>query len=123
MHSTVAWLLALLCGRRSLALAQFQPGPDIWLLRVVLGDFCGHQEPSRIAETTGDKAASTENKQSKSQQLKRVFHEHGAVGVSLHVGISLISLDRFMVVSSGVDMSAILHKRSCRCSRKWHQAG
>ncbi|XP_019492874.1 PREDICTED: protein FAM210B, partial [Hipposideros armiger] len=37
--------------------------------------------------------------------------EYGAVGVSLHIGISLVSLGIFyMVVSSGVDMSAILLK-------------
>ncbi|NWI93529.1 F210B protein, partial [Pitta sordida] len=53
---------------------------------------------------------SGENKKlNKSQQLKQVFKEYGAVGVSFHVGISLVSLGIFyLVVSSGVDMSAVL---------------
>lgn len=52
-----------------------------------------------------------EKKQSKSQQLKKIFKEYGAVGVSVHIGISLVSLGMFyMVVSSGLDISAILLK-------------
>ncbi|NXY90840.1 F210B protein, partial [Alcedo cyanopectus] len=53
-----------------------------------------------------------ENKKlNKSQQLKQVFKEYGAVGVSFHVGISLVSLGIFyLAVSSGVDMSALLFK-------------
>ncbi|XP_014643035.1 PREDICTED: protein FAM210B [Ceratotherium simum simum] len=68
------------------------------------------QDPSRITGTAGsDVSRAEEKKQSKSQQLKKVFQEYGAVGVSLHIGISLISLGIFyMVVSSGVDMSAVL---------------
>uniref|UniRef100_A0A8B9U400 DUF1279 domain-containing protein n=1 Tax=Anas zonorhyncha TaxID=75864 RepID=A0A8B9U400_9AVES len=62
-----------------------------------------------------DKAAtdlSSENKKlNKSQQLKKVFKEYGAVGVSFHVGISLVSLGIFyLAVSSGVDMTAVLFK-------------
>ncbi|XP_043932737.1 protein FAM210B, mitochondrial [Protopterus annectens] len=54
---------------------------------------------------------SGEGKSNKTQQLKRVFKEYGAVGVSFHVGISLISLGIFyMAVSSGLDMTAILFK-------------
>ncbi|KAJ7400569.1 protein FAM210B [Pitangus sulphuratus] len=53
-----------------------------------------------------------ENKKlNKSQQLKQVFKEYGAVGVSFHVGISLVSLGIFyLAVSSGVDMTAVLLK-------------
>ncbi|KFO74543.1 Protein FAM210B, partial [Cuculus canorus] len=53
-----------------------------------------------------------ENKKlNKSQQLKQVFKEYGAVGVSFHVGISLVSLGIFyLAVSSGVDMTAVLYK-------------
>ncbi|NXK98909.1 F210B protein, partial [Formicarius rufipectus] len=53
---------------------------------------------------------SGENKKlNKSQQLKQVFKEYGAVGVSFHVGISLVSLGIFyLAVSSGVDMAAVL---------------
>ncbi|XP_027476882.1 protein FAM210B, mitochondrial isoform X2 [Zalophus californianus] len=70
------------------------------------------QDPSKISETPAPPVSSTgEEKQSKSQQLRKIFQEYGAVGVSLHIGISLISLGIFyMVVSSGVDMSAILLK-------------
>ncbi|XP_015737332.1 protein FAM210B, mitochondrial [Coturnix japonica] len=55
---------------------------------------------------------SGENKKlNKSQQLKQVFKQYGAVGVSFHVGISLISLGIFYVaVSSGVDMTPVLIK-------------
>ncbi|XP_049673140.1 protein FAM210B, mitochondrial isoform X1 [Accipiter gentilis] len=55
---------------------------------------------------------SDENKKpNKSQQLKQVFKEYGAVGVSFHVGISLVSLGIFyLAVSSGVDMTAVLFK-------------
>ncbi|NWS37489.1 F210B protein, partial [Probosciger aterrimus] len=50
-------------------------------------------------------------KLNKSQQLKQVFKEYGAVGVSFHVGISLVSLGIFyLAVSSGVDMTAVLFK-------------
>ncbi|XP_004636071.1 protein FAM210B, mitochondrial [Octodon degus] len=99
------------CAPPPLAQVQFRPGPDARLLYMARGNFRSHQEPSRIAETSGSKAGSPESKQSKAQQLKKVFQEYGAVGVSLHVGISLISLGLFyMVVSSGVDMSAILLK-------------
>lgn len=93
----------------ALALAQFRPGPDARLLRTARGDLRGHQDPSRIPETTGSDASGTQSKQSKSQQLRKIFQEYGAVGVSLHIGISLLSLGLFyMVVSSGVDLSAIL---------------
>ncbi|KYO42063.1 protein FAM210B [Alligator mississippiensis] len=52
-----------------------------------------------------------DKKPDKSQQLKRVFKEYGAVGVSFHVGMSLVSLGIFyLVVSSGMDMTAILYK-------------
>ncbi|OPJ82718.1 protein FAM210B [Patagioenas fasciata monilis] len=53
-----------------------------------------------------------ENKKlNKTQQLKQVFKEYGAVGVSFHVGISLVSLGIFyLAVSSGVDMTAVLFK-------------
>lgn len=42
-----------------------------------------------------------ENKKlNKSQQLKQVFKEYGAVGVSFHVGISLVSLGIFYLAVS-----------------------
>ena len=54
---------------------------------------------------------SSERKLSKSQQLKKVFKECGAVGVSFHVGISLVSLGIFyLAASGGVDMTAVLFK-------------
>ncbi|XP_015422023.1 PREDICTED: protein FAM210B, partial [Myotis davidii] len=71
----------------------------------------GHQNPSKTTTTDSDLSKTEEKKPSKSQQLKKVFQEYGAVGVSVHIGISLVSLGTFyMVVSSGVDMSAILLK-------------
>ncbi|KAM7006548.1 protein FAM210B, mitochondrial [Tautogolabrus adspersus] len=50
-------------------------------------------------------------KPSKAQRLKKVFKEYGAVGVSFHVGISLMSLGMFyLLISSGIDMAALLCK-------------
>uniref|UniRef100_A0ACB8F6E4 Uncharacterized protein n=1 Tax=Sphaerodactylus townsendi TaxID=933632 RepID=A0ACB8F6E4_9SAUR len=50
-------------------------------------------------------------KPNKSQQLKKVFKEYGAVAVGFHVGISLMSLGMFyLAVTSGVDMTALLFK-------------
>ncbi|KAL2763536.1 protein FAM210B, mitochondrial [Daubentonia madagascariensis] len=108
------WLLGATtpCAPPPLTLALLRPGPDVRLLRTARGDCRGRQDPRRAAETTGSSVSSTEEKkQSKSQQLKKIFQEYGAVAVSLHIGISLISLGIFyMVVSSGVDMSAVLLK-------------
>uniref|UniRef100_A0A8B9E781 DUF1279 domain-containing protein n=1 Tax=Anser cygnoides TaxID=8845 RepID=A0A8B9E781_ANSCY len=60
-------------------------------------------------ESTTD--LSSEHKLNKSQQLKKVLRECGAVGDSFHVGISLVSLGIFyLAVSSGVDMTAVLFK-------------
>lgn len=39
-------------------------------------------------------------KQNKTKQLKKVFKEYGAVGVSFHIGISLISLGIFYIIVS-----------------------
>ncbi|XP_006639774.2 protein FAM210B, mitochondrial [Lepisosteus oculatus] len=48
---------------------------------------------------------------SKTQQLRKVFKEYGAVGVTFHVGISLVSLGMFyLAISSGIDMAAVLFK-------------
>lgn len=83
--------------------------------------------PARIGAcrglyTTASKNGPTENearrsedgedkKLNKSQQLKRVFKEYGAVGVVFHIGISLTSLGIFyLAVSSGVDVTTILYK-------------
>ncbi|XP_030635847.1 protein FAM210B, mitochondrial [Chanos chanos] len=50
-------------------------------------------------------------KPNKMQQLKKVFKEYGAVGVSFHIGMSLMSLGMFyLAVSSGIDMAAVLCK-------------
>ncbi|XP_062060374.1 protein FAM210B, mitochondrial [Lepus europaeus] len=108
----VTWLLGAAAPRAPppLALASLRPGPDARLLRSARGDCRGRQDPSRGTEATGSAVSSTGgSKQSKAQQLRKIFQEYGAVGVSLHIGISLISLGLFYtVVSSGVDMSAIL---------------
>ncbi|MBZ3874470.1 Protein FAM210B [Sciurus carolinensis] len=99
------------CPQPPLALALLRPGPDARLLRTAGGNCRGHQDPSRATETAGSNTSGTEGKQSKSQQLKKVLQEYGAVGMSLHIGISLVSLGVFYtVVSSGVDMAAILPK-------------
>ncbi|KAM8775927.1 protein FAM210B, mitochondrial [Rhynchonycteris naso] len=108
-----SWLLsaAAPCAPPSPFLPLLRPGPDARLLCAARGDCGGRQDPSKPTTTTGSGVSNAEEKQSKAQQLKKVFQEYGAVGVSLHIGISLVSLGMFyMVVSSGVDMSAILLK-------------
>lgn len=52
-----------------------------------------------------------DEKQNKTKELKKVFKEYGAVGVSFHIGISIISLGIFYTaVSSGINMTAVLCK-------------
>lgn len=57
------------------------------------------QEPNRTPEPGGS-VTGTEKKLSRTQQLKKVFQEYGAVGVSMHIGISLVSLGIFYTVVS-----------------------
>ncbi|XP_075757278.1 protein FAM210B, mitochondrial isoform X2 [Pelodiscus sinensis] len=47
-----------------------------------------------------DPSDEDEKKPNKSQQLKKVFKEYGAVGVSFHIGISLMSLGIFYLAVS-----------------------
>ncbi|XP_064321345.1 protein FAM210B, mitochondrial [Phalacrocorax carbo] len=99
---------ALGCAPR-IARAGLSPPPLLVTLRSAAGI------SAKDAGVSPEKAAtdpSGENKKpNKSQQLKQVFKEYGAVGVSFHVGISLVSLGIFyLAVSSGVDMTAVLLK-------------
>ncbi|XP_040465739.1 protein FAM210B, mitochondrial [Falco naumanni] len=99
---------ALRCGPR-LAWAGLRPPLPLLTLRAAAGSSAKDAggPPKRAATDL-----SGENKKlNKSQQLKQVFKEYGAVGVSFHVGISLVSLGIFyLAVSSGVDMTAVLFK-------------
>ncbi|XP_034288933.1 protein FAM210B, mitochondrial [Pantherophis guttatus] len=75
----------------------------------------GNLAPPKITGTSPENVTdpSQENgkKPNKSHQLKKIFKEYGAVGVTFHIGISLISLGMFyLIVSSGVDMTTILFK-------------
>lgn len=66
---------------------------------------------SSSAATAPGEAEPVGEKPSKNQQLKKVFKEYGAVGVSFHIGISLMSLGMFyLLISSGVDIAAVLCK-------------
>lgn len=109
-----SWLLgaAAPCAPPTLFLPLLRPGPDARLLSsVARGDGGGRQDPSKTTATTGSSVSDAEEKQSKAQQLKKVFREYGAVGVGLHVGISLVSLGTFyLLISSGVDVPAVLLK-------------
>ncbi|XP_028667773.1 protein FAM210B, mitochondrial [Erpetoichthys calabaricus] len=63
------------------------------------------------AEDKPEKDQDMHGKPSKAQQLKTVFKEYGAVGVTFHIGISLLSLGMFYVaLSSGIDMTSLLFK-------------
>uniref|UniRef100_A0A8C0EC85 Family with sequence similarity 210 member B n=1 Tax=Bubo bubo TaxID=30461 RepID=A0A8C0EC85_BUBBB len=78
----------------------FQIGSTDWTMIL-----CGSPEKA-ATDSSGEN-----KKLHKSQQLKQVFKEYGAIGVSFHVGISLVSLGIFyLAVSSGVDMTAVLFK-------------
>ncbi|KAM3839603.1 protein FAM210B, mitochondrial [Vipera latastei] len=67
--------------------------------------------PGTSSENLTDPSQENGKKPNKSHQLKKIFKEYGAVGVTFHIGISLISLGMFyLVVSSGVDMTTVLFK-------------
>ncbi|KAK5872200.1 hypothetical protein PBY51_012921 [Eleginops maclovinus] len=72
------------------------------------------EEAPTTSSSTEKTAGETEpegGKPNKTQQLKKVFKEYGAVGVSFHIGMSLMSLGMFyLLVSSGIDMAAVLCK-------------
>ncbi|RXM94241.1 Protein FAM210B [Acipenser ruthenus] len=77
----------------------------------------GCRAASSTAESSDSRVGAAEQereenrKPSKSQQLKKVFKEYGAVGVSFHIGISLMSLGIvYLAISSGIDMTALLFK-------------
>ncbi|KAM6248293.1 protein FAM210B, mitochondrial [Porphyrio hochstetteri] len=91
------------------ARASFSPSLPFVRLRSATGTSAkdaGVSTEKAATDPSGEK-----KKLNKSQQLKQVFKEYGAVGVSFHVGISLVSLGIFyLAVSSGVDMTAVLFK-------------
>ncbi|XP_037535357.1 protein FAM210B, mitochondrial [Nematolebias whitei] len=75
------------------------------------GDLQEASTTSTTEKSLEDKPEQEEGKFNKTQQLKKVFKEYGAVGVSFHTGISLMSLGMFyLLISSGIDMAAILCK-------------
>lgn len=55
---------------------------------------------STTEKSVEDKPEPEEGKLNKTQQLKKVFKEYGAVGVSFHIGISLMSLGMFYLLIS-----------------------
>ncbi|ROK31115.1 Protein FAM210B [Anabarilius grahami] len=66
-------------------------------------------QTDHVSSVSSAEGQGSEGKPSKTQQLRKVFKEYGAVGVSFHIGISLISLGIFyLAVSSGLDMTALL---------------
>uniref|UniRef100_A0A8D0EJJ6 Family with sequence similarity 210 member B n=1 Tax=Strix occidentalis caurina TaxID=311401 RepID=A0A8D0EJJ6_STROC len=88
-----------------LLLAAYMPFFACVALSDCFGDAGGSPEKA-ATDSSGEN-----KKLHKSQQLKQVFKEYGAIGVSFHVGISLVSLGIFyLAVSSGVDMTAVLFK-------------
>ncbi|XP_028303093.1 protein FAM210B, mitochondrial [Gouania willdenowi] len=62
------------------------------------------KEASAPSSSSPEKASGDEEpeggKPNKTQQLKKVFKEYGAVGVSFHIGISLMSLGMFYLLIS-----------------------
>lgn len=75
------------------------------------GDVLEASPTSSSEKGPGDTPEPEGVKPNKTQQLKKVFKEYGAVGVSFHIGISLMSLGMFyLLISSGIDMAALLCK-------------
>lgn len=69
--------------------------------------FLAQEKQNLEASITSSSAAKSpeepepeEGKPNKTQQLKKVFKEYGAVGVSFHIGISLMSLGMFYLLVS-----------------------
>lgn len=67
------------------------------MLLIVFFFFKDAAEP--LKKTATDPSAENQ-KLNKSQQLKQIFKEYGAVGVSFHIGISLVSLGIFYLAVS-----------------------
>lgn len=68
-------------------------------------------QTDQVSSVSGAEGQRSDEKPSKTQQLRKVFKEYGAVGVSFHIGISLISLGMFyLAISSGLDVTALLCK-------------
>ncbi|XP_075032576.1 protein FAM210B, mitochondrial [Mixophyes fleayi] len=92
-----------------------RPGSFSLLGPLVRGNAgCRHMSQNTTEPAGKETGISTDKdgeKPNKTQQLKRVFKEYGAVAVSFHVGISLVSLGIFYVlVSSGLDVTSLLVK-------------
>lgn len=51
-------------------------------------------------ENLTDPSQENGKKPNKSHQLKKIFKEYGAVGVTFHIGISLVSLGMFYLIVS-----------------------
>lgn len=65
----------------------------------------------QVSSVSGAEGQRSDEKPSKTQQLRKVFKEYGAVGVSFHIGISLMSLGMFyLTITSGLDVTALLCK-------------
>ncbi|XP_008283521.1 protein FAM210B, mitochondrial [Stegastes partitus] len=107
--STGSWEVSRTMHTRALSTKRSDEG----LADSNKGDVQTLKEPSTTSPTEkspGDMEPEG-GKPTKTQQLKKVFKEYGAVGVSFHIGISLMSLGMFyLLISSGIDMAAILCK-------------
>ncbi|XP_043088085.1 protein FAM210B, mitochondrial isoform X2 [Puntigrus tetrazona] len=68
-------------------------------------------QTDQVSSASGAEGQRSEEKPSKTQQLKKVFKEYGAVGVSFHIGISLISLGTFYLAVSSCQMTLRRHHR------------
>ncbi|NXS05307.1 F210B protein, partial [Oxylabes madagascariensis] len=74
------------------AWAALPPGPGPLRART--------KDAAEPLEKTATDPSAENKKLNKSQKLKQVFKEYGAVGVSFHVGISLVSLGIFYLAVS-----------------------
>ena len=88
-------LLDSLCLDRFLALSLISPTHFLLFFPV--------QEKQNVTEASSAPKPPEEpegGKANKTQQLKKVFKEYGAVGVSFHICISLMSLGMFYLLIS-----------------------
>ncbi|OCT62406.1 protein FAM210B, mitochondrial [Xenopus laevis] len=107
------WLLCHQPGtvRLSLPIRTFSPDSGIMLWASAAGSGPGQVPQVPTSGEASGRSSDNEEKPNKMKQLKKVFKEYGAVAVSFHVAISLVSLGIFyVIVSSGVDITSLLSK-------------
>ncbi|NP_001086530.1 transmembrane protein C20orf108 [Xenopus laevis] len=97
--------------RLSLQLGTLSPAGGLMLRASSAGSGPSQVPQNPPSGETSGSSNENEEKPNKTKQLRKVFKEYGAVAVSFHVAISLVSLGIFYgIVSSGIDITSLLLK-------------